>query len=120
MAIIRIKNLKIDTIIGFLAEERLNPQQVIVNVEIEVDAHQAIETDNPKYIYDYKGIKKMIIVLVEQSNFLLLEKLTAAILKLVMADSRVIRAKVEVDKPFALRFADSVSVEMEEYRDTEA
>lgn len=120
MAIIRIKNLKINTLIGFLPEERLTPQQVIVNAEIEVDADRAVETDNPDYVYDYKEIKKSIIVLVERSNYLLLEKLTAAILQLIMADTRVVRAKVEVDKPFALRFADSVSVEMEEYRGTKA
>lgn len=113
MAIIRIKNLKVNTIIGFYPEERITPQQVVINIEIEVNADEAVVTDNPADIYDYKAIKKAIIFLVAESSFNLLEKLTAEVLALILADKRVRRAKVEIDKPLALRYADSVSVEME-------
>jgi D-erythro-7,8-dihydroneopterin triphosphate epimerase len=116
MAIIRIKNLKVNTIIGFNPEERINKQDVIINVEIEVDISEAIRSDDNQHIYNYKEVKKSLIALVEKSHFMLLEKLTDEILKLIMADSRVIRAKVEVDKPYALRYADSVSIEIEAKR----
>ena len=39
------------------------------------------------------------------------KKLTEHILDIVMSDPKIIRAVVEVDKPQALRFADSVSME---------
>lgn len=116
MAIIRIKNLKISTIIGFNPEERINKQDVIINAEIEVDITDAIQSDDNQIIYDYKAVKKSLIAMVEMSHFMLLEKLTDEILRLIMADSRVVRAKVEVDKPYALRYADSVSVELEAKR----
>ncbi len=116
MAIIRIKNLRVNTIIGFNPEERTNPQEVVINAEIEVDVTEAAKSDDPSLIYDYKMVKKEIIRFVSMSRFLLLEKLTAEVLDLIMADRRVIRARVEVDKPFALRYADSVSVEMEARR----
>ena len=116
MAIIRIKNLLIPTIIGFNPEERKNHQDVRINMKIEVDVSGALITDHQDGIYNYKTITKLIIAFVSKSKFNLLEKLTHEVLQLVMQDGRVIRAKVEIDKPGALRFTDSVSVEMEAHR----
>ena len=112
MAIIRIKNLRIHTIIGFNPEERTNRQDVIINAEIKVDVKQGIQTDNQNEIYDYKDITKAIITFVEESQFNLLEKLTYEVLQLILKDKRVLKAKVEIDKPGALRYAESVSVEL--------
>ena len=116
MAIIRIKNILTRTIIGYNPEERVNWQDVIINLEIEVDVAKAVSTDNKDGIYDYKAITKNVIVFVSDSKYNLLEKLTYEVLQLVMKDERVLRAKVEIDKPHALRFSESVSIEMEEKR----
>ena len=116
MAIIRIKNLLVRTIIGFNPEERTNRQNVVINAEIEVEAVEAIKSDVQNGIYDYKHITKAIVALVQESNYNLLEKLTNEVLQLIMSDPRVIRAKVEIDKPQALRYSESVSVEMEANR----
>ena len=113
MAIIRIKNLLVRTIIGFNPDERINRQDVIINAEIEVEAMNAINSDNQDGIYDYKAITKSIIAFVTESKFKLLEKLTYEVLQLIMQDERVISAKVEIDKPHALRYSESVSVELE-------
>lgn len=113
MAIIRIKNLLIRTYIGFNPEELVNKQDVIINMEIEtVISKAAIKSDEPDGIYDYKTVTKKIISLVQEGKFKLLEVLTQKILDMIMKDERVKRAKVEVDKPHALRFAESVSLEM--------
>ena len=116
MALIRIKDLLIRTIIGFNPDERKNRQDVLINIEIKVDTQKAIETDESEGIYDYKAITKQVISLVQESEFNLLERLTHEILSLIMKDERVMRARVEVDKPHALRFAESVSVVMEDER----
>ena len=113
MAIIRIKNLHVRTIIGFNPEERVNRQDVIINLQIEVDVSKAVSTDHEDDIYNYKAITKTIIAFVSESKYNLLEKLTHEVLQLVMQDERVIRAKVEIDKPRALRFSDSVSIQLE-------
>jgi D-erythro-7,8-dihydroneopterin triphosphate epimerase len=113
MAIIRIKNLMISTFIGFNPEELVNKQNVVINLEIEVNVPaEALAADEPIGIYDYKTVTKQVITLVQDGNFKLLEVLTKRTLDLIMLDKRVLRAKVEVDKPQALRFADSVSFEM--------
>ena len=55
-------------------------------------------------------ITKAIISHVEQGRFLLLEKLVNDLLEICHRDKSVTRAVVTVDKPHALRFADSVSL----------
>ena len=116
MAVIRIKNLLIPTIIGFNPEERINLQDVIINLEIEVDISKAVITDHQDSIYNYKTITKSIISFVSESNYNLLEKLSYEVLRMIMEDERLLRAKVEIDKPKALKFSDSVSVELEAKR----
>ena len=117
MAKIRIKNLLIRTYIGFNADELRNKQDVIINIEIEVDIpKEALITDEPNGIYDYKLITKEVIAFVQEGRFKLLEVLTQNLLTLIMKDERVVWSKVEVDKPHALRFAESVSFEMEAHR----
>ena len=117
MAKIRVKNLLIRTYIGFNPEELVNKQDVVINLEIDADIPgSAIEADEPLDIFDYKVITKKIIAFVQDGKFKLLEVLTKNILDLIMEDERVQWARVEVDKPHALRFAESVSLEMEATR----
>lgn len=114
MALIRVKNLLIRTYIGFNPDELVNKQDVIINLEIEaVIPNEALEADDPNGIYDYKTVTKKVIAYVQDGRFKLLEVLTKNLLDMIMEDSRVSWAKVEVDKPHALRFAESVSFEME-------
>lgn len=111
MTVIRIHNLKLQTIIGINHTEREEEQEVIINVEFEYDDTQAVKNDNIEFAVNYRSITKQIIQFVQNSAFLLLETLADSILELVMREERITRAKVTVDKPFALRFADSVSAE---------
>jgi D-erythro-7,8-dihydroneopterin triphosphate epimerase len=117
MARIRVKNLLIRTYIGFNPDELVNKQDVLINLEIETDIpDEALEADEPDGIFNYKTITKKVITHVQEGRFKLLEVLTKSILDLIMTDEKVNWAKVEVDKPHALRFAESVSLEMEAKR----
>nr|WP_319998330.1 dihydroneopterin aldolase [uncultured Draconibacterium sp.] len=117
MAKIRVKDLLIRTYIGFNPDELVNKQDVLINLEIEADIPEsALESDEPEDIFNYKVITKKIIALVQEGRFKLLEVLTKRILDTIMEDEKVKWARVEVDKPHALRFAESVSMEMEARR----
>jgi len=83
---------------------------VIVNVELELDASGTTQSDRIEDTINYKTLSKRIISEVELSEFYLLEKLAHHILNIILEDKKVIRGTVEVDKPHAVRFADSVSV----------
>jgi len=116
MAIIRITDLSLRTIIGLYDWERTTKQDVIINAEIHFDASKAAQSDKVADTIDYKAINKAIIKHVEESQYFLIEKMAGAILKLIMDDPKAEKATVRVDKPGALRFARSVSVELEARR----
>ncbi len=118
MAVIRITNLKLRAVIGIYEWEREYEQDVVINIKIKFDATKACESDTIKDTIDYKTITKRVIREVEASSFFLLEKLTKLILDIVMENSLVTEALVRVDKPQALRFADSVSIELCKKRKT--
>jgi D-erythro-7,8-dihydroneopterin triphosphate epimerase len=107
---INICNLRLRTFIGFNPEEKTKQQDVIVNAEIRYRADQAFISDAEEDALNYKTITKRMIRHVESGSFQLLEKLTADLLIIASEGEGVSFAEVKVDKPNALRFADSVSV----------
>ncbi|BDX02450.1 MAG: dihydroneopterin triphosphate 2'-epimerase [Marinomonas sp.] len=117
---IHIKNLRLRTYIGFNESEKENKQDVIINAWIHYPATQAYDTDNVEKAVNYRTICKEMIAHTENNRFLLLEKLTADLLALCMSADHVTFAKVEVAKPHALRFADSVSLTLSATREPQA
>ena len=113
---ISIKNLRLRTIVGVYEWERQQKQEVTVNIQIDFDGDQAARSDRLEDTIDYKALKGRILDAVENSHFVLLERLAGCVLEIVMAQPRVQHASVEVDKPHALRFADSVSVQCQASR----
>jgi len=108
--IIRIKNLRLRTVIGINDWERDLLQDIILNIEFEFDSDAAAKSDDIKDTVDYKTLKRKIIKYVENSKVFLLEKMADDILNILFKDPKVQSAQVEVDKPNALRYTDSVSV----------
>lgn len=113
IATIRISNLRLRTLIGFNEHERDKKQDVVLNIEIAYRANPEVMDDAVGQALDYKVITKRIIRHVENGQFLLLEKLVNDVLQLCSEHPSVQRASVTIDKPHALRFADSVSVTLE-------
>ena len=109
-AIINISNLRLRTFIGFNPEEKSKQQDVIINLEIRYCADSAFSSDMEEDALNYKIITKRMIHYVESGRFQLLEKLAADLLTIASESERVNFAEIRVDKPHALRFADSVSV----------
>lgn len=114
--IIRVKNLRLRTIIGVNPWEKTEPQAVIVNAELEFDGDAAVASDNLEDTIDYRKISRGIIEHVETTQYELIEALAGNLLKIAMQDPRVKRARIEVDKPNAIRSADSTSVEVSSER----
>ncbi|WP_447746432.1 dihydroneopterin triphosphate 2'-epimerase [Pseudomonas nicosulfuronedens] len=110
MARIRVKDLRVRTYIGIKEEEILNKQDVLINLTILYPAGDAVQVNDIDHALNYRTITKAIIAHVEENRFALLERLTQELLDLVMANPAVHYAEVEVDKPHALRFAESVSI----------
>ena len=116
MARIRVKDLRLRTYIGIKEEEINNKQDVLINLTILYPAVDAVQVNDIEHALNYRTITKVIIAHVEGNRFALLERLTQEILDLVMAHQAVRYAEVEVDKPHALRFAESVSITLAGHR----
>lgn len=117
LAQIRIKNLRLRTYIGINEEEIRNRQDVTINLTVLYPVESAIRENTIDQALNYRTITKAIIGHVEGNRFALLERLTQEVLDLVMAYPEVQQAVVEVDKPHALRFAESVSITLAAERD---
>ena len=112
---IHIKDLLLRTIIGINDEERRNKQDVLINITMYADHSDAI-SDDIGDVVNYRTITKQIIKLVEASQFFLVEKMALEIVDICLANPRVARAVVTVEKPGALRFARSVGVTVDRSR----
>ncbi len=111
-----IKDLLLRAIIGINGDERVNRQDVLINLTIQTDTRAAGRSDDIADAVNYKAITKQVIELVETSQFFLVEKMAEEIARICLADSRVQRVCVRVEKPTALRFASSVGVSIERSR----
>ncbi|QGM22346.1 dihydroneopterin triphosphate 2'-epimerase [Spiribacter sp. 2438] len=109
---IHIKDLRLRTFIGFNEEEQRKRQDVVINIRIDYDALSAARGDQVDEALNYKIITKEVIAHVEDNRFLLLEAMVNDLVEIVMAHQAAQRVEVEVDKPHALRFSDSVSLTM--------
>lgn len=114
---IHITDLFLRTIIGVNAEERLNRQDVLINLCLETDTREAGRSDDIDQALNYRTVTKDVIALVEGSRFYLVEKLAEEIARLCLREPRVTKVVVSVEKPAALRFAKSVGVTIERTRD---
>lgn len=112
-AVINIRNLRLRAFIGFNPDEKEKKQDVVINIEINYAINMAVLEDSVDNALDYKIITKQVIEHVENGRFLLLEKLVADVLEICSKNSLVSYARVIIDKPHALRFADSVSLSLE-------
>lgn len=109
---IHIRELKFRCLIGTLPEERMEKQDVIVNVTLWADLRAACRSDRIEDTVDYKAVKKEILAMGEQSRFHLIETLAQQIADLCLANERIRQVRVCVEKPAALRFARTVAVEI--------
>jgi FolB domain-containing protein len=111
-----IKDLLIRGVIGISDREREQPQDILVNVVIAADIHQAGVSDNVDDSVNYRTIAKKILAHVEKVQRYTVEALATDIANLILEDEKVASVRVRVEKPGAVRFSKSVGVEIERSR----
>lgn len=116
MDIIRIHDIKTSCIIGINEDERLNQQDIIINITLYADIRKACKSDRIEDTVDYKLLKQNIITMVKKSSFFLIERLSERIAEICFENPRVRMAKIRVEKPYALTYARTVSVEITRIR----
>ena len=113
-----ISNLLVRGILGINPDERVNKQDIVVNLELYTDIRQAADTEELAYSIDYSVVSKRVVQHIEESQDLLIEKLVTDVAQLVLTEFDVEKVKVRIDKPRAARFGSSVGIEIVRSRST--
>jgi FolB domain-containing protein len=112
-----IKNLLARGIIGVNDWERTRPQNILINITMFTDTHHAAETDNLKDCINYSTMSKKVLAHAESVKRLTVEALANDLARICLEEQGVQKVIVSVEKPGAVRFAESVGVEIERSRD---
>ncbi len=108
-----ITNLLVRGIIGVNDWERAQLQDILVNIEIEADLRKAGISDKLEHSISYSTVAKNVIVHVESAKRLTVEALAEDIAAICLKEPGALKARVRVEKPGAVRSAQSVGVEIE-------
>jgi FolB domain-containing protein len=114
--VILVRDLRLRGIVGINDWEREKRQDIVVNLELYGDFRRAGESDAIADALNYRSVAKDVIAHVEGSTHFLVEKLATELARLCLVGHGAERVRVRVEKPGALRFADSVGVEIERRR----
>ncbi len=112
-----IKNLLARGIIGVYDWERSRPQNILINITMFTDTRRAAQTDNLDDCINYSTMSKKVLAHTEAVNRLTVEALANDLAKICLEEEGVQKVIVGVEKPGAVRFAESVGVEIERSRD---
>jgi FolB domain-containing protein len=112
-----VKDLLVRGILGINPEERVKKQDILVNLIMYADVNRAAETDDIADAVNYKSISKRVIQHIEDGSDFLVEKLVTDLARIIITEFGVVRVMVRVEKPGALRFAESVGIEIERTRE---
>ncbi len=110
---IEIHALRLRCMIGFSEHELKDKQDVIIHMTLFTDLRKGGESDDPNDILNYRTVNKAVIRHVEESRYKTVEALATSIAKVAILECGVPHIQVTVEKPGALRFADSVGVTIE-------
>ena len=112
-----IKNLLARGIIGIHDWERKRAQNILINLTLFTDTQRAAKTDKIEDCVNYSTMSKKILLHAETANRETVEALANDLAKICFEDKGVQKVIVRVEKPGAVRFAESVGVEIERTRD---
>ena len=92
--------------------EREVQQTVTIDLDLDLDLAEAGKKDDLSFTVDYKGVRDRIETIVAPSRFFLIEALAEKVAEVCLAEPRVQRVRVRVEKPGALRATRTVGVEI--------
>jgi FolB domain-containing protein len=111
-----IHNLHAHGVIGISDHERSEPQEILINIGLFMDISKAGQCDQLSECVNYSTMAKKILAYAETAARYTVEALACDIANLCLENERVQKVHVRVEKPGAVRYADSVGVDIERSR----
>ena len=107
-----IKDFIIEEIIGFHDNEKIKKQKIQFNVVLDIDQRTIPNEKNEKSIVNYEKITKKLEKLVKSKKYNFLESLAEDSFEEIFKDKRINSIKIKIEKPDAIKTANSVGVEV--------
>ena len=107
-----IKDFIIQEIIGIHEHEKTKKQKIKFNIVVNVNQNTVPDEKDIKSIVDYEKITNKLENLVKDKKYNFLESLAEDSFKEIFEDKRINSVKIKIEKPDAIKNADSVGVEV--------
>ena len=107
-----IKDFIVYEIIGIYEHEKIKKQKIKFNIVIDVNQNTIPDEKDIKSIIDYEKIITKIKKLTKNKKYNFLESLAEDSFKEIFEDKRINYVKIKIEKPDAIKNADSVGVEV--------
>lgn len=119
LRLVFVRGLTLTARLGVHPHEKAAPQRVVIGIELAVTdeaAPDGVGADDLRRVVDYDGIVQAARAVAAAGHTLLVETLAERIAERALADPRVQRARVRVEKPDAFADAEAVGVVVERCR----
>ena len=107
-----IKDFIIQEIIGIHEHEKTKKQKIKFNIVVNVNQNTVPDEKDIKSIVDYEKITNKLENLAKNKKYNFLESLAEDSFKEIFEDKRITSVKIKIEKPDAIKNADSVGVEV--------
>ena len=107
-----IKDFIIQEIIGIHEHEKTKKQKIKFNIVVNVNQNTVPDEKDIKSIVDYEKITNKLENLVKNKKYNFLESLAEDSFKEIFEDKRINSVEIKIEKPDAIKNADSVGVEV--------
>lgn len=97
-----LEQIKVQTKLGVPEWERLLPQTVLLDIEMDCDLAQACRSDTLKDTLDYAAVVARIRASLAQTNFQLIEALAEHVCQLILTEFPATAVRVKAAKPAIL------------------
>jgi dihydroneopterin aldolase len=111
-----VEGLRIPTVIGLHARERVRPQPLVVDVELATDARRAAADDDILRAVDYGAVARFVTRFVTTHHPRLLETLAEGLAARLLQEFRSPWVRLRIDKPRAVPGARAAGVVVERGR----
>ena len=107
-----IKDFIIEEIIGIHEHEKIKKQKIKFNIVLDVDQSSIPDEKDIKSIVDYEKITNKLESLTKSKKYNFLESLAEDSFKEIFEDKRINSVTIKIEKPEAIKNAESVGVEI--------
>lgn len=117
--IVKIRNLRAWSLIGVHPHERVQRQELRIDVWLHADQRAAAASDDIKDALDYSAVARAFREHAGKSTHQLLETLGEELAQIALGDFGAQSVRLSIEKPGAVPGTDTVGIEIERTRNAE-